>query len=71
MKSGRFALAILLAACTGNSFAPLPPAGVELNDVHSRLNATQVREVVQPAGVDELRAAVLRAARESLADQVS
>lgn len=33
-----------------------------VNDVHSRLNATRVAEVVRPRDADELRAAVLRAA---------
>ncbi len=33
-----------------------------VNDVHSRLNATHVAEVAQPRDVDELRAAIRRAA---------
>jgi FAD/FMN-containing dehydrogenase len=32
-----------------------------VNDIHSRLNATRVAEIVRPASVDELRAAILRA----------
>jgi FAD/FMN-containing dehydrogenase len=36
-----------------------------VNDVHSRLNATRVIEIVRPAGIDDVREAVLRAGREA------
>ena len=34
-----------------------------VNDVHSRLNATSVSEIVRPVRIDEVREAVLRARR--------
>ncbi|HSD74122.1 MAG TPA: FAD-binding oxidoreductase [Steroidobacteraceae bacterium] len=74
MKLGRLALALLLAACTAppvtaperTSLAP-----IELNDVHSRLNATVVRELVQPATLAELPPLIARAARDKLAISIS
>jgi FAD/FMN-containing dehydrogenase len=39
--------------------------GVEVNDVHSRLNSTRVIEIVRPNGIDAVRETVLRAGRES------
>lgn len=58
--------------------APQPSAapsavagGVTLNDLHSRLNATLVREVVQPETVEQLSAALLRAAREKLSVSIA
>jgi FAD/FMN-containing dehydrogenase len=41
-----------------------PPSPLLLNDVHSRLNATTVAEVLQPKTVDEVVAAVKRAKTE-------
>ncbi len=38
--------------------------GQTVNDVHSRLNPTTVSEIVRPTGIEDVRAAVLRAARE-------
>jgi FAD/FMN-containing dehydrogenase len=69
MKLARICLALVLAACT--SVPAPPPAPVELNDVHARLNATVVRELTQPATLAELRALVDRAARENLSISVS
>jgi FAD/FMN-containing dehydrogenase len=39
----------------------LGPAGVVVNDIHSQLNETSVREVVPVGSLDAVRAAVLRA----------
>jgi FAD/FMN-containing dehydrogenase len=39
--------------------------GVVLNDVHSRLNPTRVARVVRVTGLEELRSAVIEAARRS------
>ena len=44
---------------------------LELNDAQSGLNPTRVREVITPANVDDVAAAVRRAAREGLAVSVS
>ncbi len=41
--------------------------GQTVNDIHSRLNSTCVQEIIRPAGIDDVRTAVLRAGRE-LAD---
>jgi FAD/FMN-containing dehydrogenase len=41
--------------------------GVEVNDIHSQLNATRVRQIVQPATVDDVAAVVRRAASEGSA----
>lgn len=69
MRLARIFLAVFLAACTS---VPAPaPTPVELNDVHSRLNATVVRELAQPTTLAELRALVGRAARENLFISVS
>ena len=38
--------------------------GQTVNDVHSRLNSTTVSEIVRPSGIEEVRAAVLRGARD-------
>ncbi len=38
-----------------------PDAALLLNDVHSRLNATRVAEIVRPASVEEVVSAVRRA----------
>ncbi len=35
-----------------------------VNDVHSRLNATRVREIVRPTGIDDVRDVILRVKRE-------
>jgi len=41
--------------------------GTWLNDIHSQLNRTHVRELVRPANVDELQAVVQRVARDGRA----
>lgn len=41
--------------------------GEVVNDVHSRLNATRVAEIIRPRDADELRAAVRRAADRGVA----
>ncbi len=38
------------------------PTGIDVNDVHSRLNATQVADIVTPAGVADVQAALSDAA---------
>ncbi|RYZ96838.1 MAG: FAD-binding protein, partial [Proteobacteria bacterium] len=38
----------------------------QLNDIHSQLNASEVREVVRPVSVKELRKVILKAQRERL-----
>lgn len=40
------------------------PAGVNVNDVHSRLNPTRVAEIVAPANVADVQAALVGAASE-------
>ena len=45
--------------------------GVVLNDAQSALNATTVREVVRPASVDDVVAAIRRAAADGVAVSVS
>jgi FAD/FMN-containing dehydrogenase len=56
--------AALLPACRPTRAGPTQTpagAGVVVNDVHSRLNATTVREVVRPVSVSDLEAAIGRA----------
>ena len=40
------------------------PAGITVNDIHSQLNSTIVRELLTPASIDECRS-IIRAARQS------
>ncbi len=47
------------------------PAGVELNDVQSRLNATRVNRVIRPTSLDDIQAALKTAAREDRAISVA
>ncbi|HVJ81376.1 MAG TPA: FAD-dependent oxidoreductase, partial [Planctomycetia bacterium] len=55
------------AACAGAAgLLPLQvaaPAGVEVNDMQSQLNATVVRKVVKPTSIGELQAAIRAAER--------
>lgn len=44
---------------------------IAVNDVHSRLNATAVREIVTPATVDEVSAAIARARANDVAVSVA
>lgn len=44
--------------------SPPTPTGIRVNDIHSQLNATMVREVLTPVSVDECRH-VLRVARQA------
>jgi FAD/FMN-containing dehydrogenase len=69
MRLAGICVALLLAAC--HSVPAPPPAPVELNDVHSRLNATVVRELAQPTTLAELRALIERAGREDLFISIS
>jgi FAD/FMN-containing dehydrogenase len=73
MMVRRLTLAALLAACTSGPITAghSPNSPVELNDVHSRLNATVVRELAQPVTLDELRQLIQRAASERLAVSIS
>jgi hypothetical protein len=43
------------------------PAGVEVNDVQSQLNATRVHRIIQPTSVDAIQAALHEAQREGRA----
>ena len=60
---------IELAAKLGAGAALLPacrpryasPAGVVVNDIHSRLNATSVHDIVRPESVEAIQAAIARA----------
>ncbi len=54
--------AALWAVGSGCARPGARPAGVLVNDVHSQLNATRVREVIRPGSLDALSAAVRRAA---------
>ncbi len=47
------------------------PAGVEVNDVQSQLNATRVHRVVQPTSLDAIQAALRDAQREGRAVSVA
>ncbi|MGH7822720.1 MAG: FAD-binding oxidoreductase, partial [Candidatus Binatia bacterium] len=55
----------------GVTFAPAPPEGVLLNDVHSRLNETRVSRVVEVSSLDGLHGAVTRARDEGLAISIA
>jgi FAD/FMN-containing dehydrogenase len=72
VKANRFLFALLLAACTAPPVtAPGRATPTELNDVHSRLNATVVRELTQPTTLEQLRGIVQRAARDQLTISIS
>src|SRR6266571_2319695 len=58
-----------LSSCTARRAAA--PSGVELNDIQSRLNATRVKRVVQPASIDDLQRAVREARRQGQAISVA
>lgn len=61
----------LVPACTGSHAAATPVSAVALNDVHSRLNATPVREIAQPSTVAELSLTIQRAERHGLPISIS
>ncbi|MGH9868470.1 MAG: FAD-binding oxidoreductase [Candidatus Polarisedimenticolia bacterium] len=63
--------AVLLAGAVLVGCAPAASPSVTLNDVHSRLNATQVAEYHEPASRDEIVALVKRAGRSRLAVSIS
>ncbi len=65
--------ALVHAGCanTSNVSEAEPETGSELNDIHSRLNGTRVREIAQPASSEEVMALVKRARRESLPISIS
>ena len=54
-----------------DSSIPDTPPGLIVNDVHSQLNATRVHAVVKPESVQEVRAAVARAAQEGTSMSVA
>ena len=60
----------LAAVGTGCATPARSPGGVVLNDVHSRLNATQVARVVRPTRVDDLVSLVHRARHDGAAISV-
>lgn len=71
-KLRRLSLLILIAILTGCAGEhPASSESVLLNDVHSRLNPTQVAEVFLPQSADEVIQIVLRAKREGKAVSIS
>jgi len=60
-----------LIACLVFSISQLVFASVSVNDLHSKLNATDVREVLKPLSVEEVQAAVRRAKKEGIAVSIS
>lgn len=67
-------VAAAMVACRPDSDPATPPgpaSSVTLNDVHSRLNETSVREVATPTTTEELAEVVKRAAREGLSISIS
>jgi len=73
MKTARHAiLGVTLLIATAAGTAPvLAEAPVTLNDVHSRLNATEVAEYHEPATRSDIIALVKRAREENLAISIS
>jgi FAD/FMN-containing dehydrogenase len=66
------ALLSLAAAALAGCEPPRPePAGFVVNDVHSRLNETRVRSIVQPGSTAEVQAVVRRAREEGLAISIA
>jgi FAD/FMN-containing dehydrogenase len=64
--------AALLPGCSSlTRGAADPSAGVVLNDVHSQLNATRVREVVRAASTDAVQNAVRNARNRGLAVSIA
>ncbi len=63
------AVIFIYAACT--SFQSPVGASVVLDDLHSRLNQTQVAEVVTPITVDEVQDLVRRAGKAGMAVSIS
>ncbi len=61
--TARMGMALALPSC---AVAPraTEPAGVEVNDVQSQLNATRVNRIVQPRTIDAIQAALRDAQRE-------
>jgi len=57
--------------CASVSGKPPAEADVVLNDIHSMLNSTRVRSVVQPATTSAVAEAVARARRQKLAVSIS
>ena len=67
-------LGLALTACSATESGATDPqagAAIELNDVHSRLNATVVRQLAQPTTTAELSQLLARARREGLAVSIS
>ena len=70
LKVSTAAAALPVAGCIARPIAVHSPyasaipdtsASLLVNDVHSQLNATEVREIVKPRTVEEVQAAVARA----------
>jgi len=64
---------LIQAGCTStkNVSSEEPSVGAELNDIHSHLNSTHVREIAQPTTSEEVIALVNRANREKLPISIS
>ncbi len=71
LKAAALAALAPAAACARRAEEEREAAGTLVNDVHSRLNATRVAEVVPVASLAELRALVKRAAAERQAISVA
>jgi FAD/FMN-containing dehydrogenase len=70
LRASTAAAALPLAGCVARPLAvrspyasaiPATPASLVVNDIHSQLNATEVKEIVKPRSADEACEAVVRA----------
>ena len=80
LQASTAAAALPLAGCVAVPLAvrspyasAIPDSGSSLivNDVHSQLNATEVKEIIQPRSLDEVRGAVVRARSSGLSIAVA
>ncbi|NIO08209.1 MAG: FAD-binding protein, partial [Deltaproteobacteria bacterium] len=55
----------------GCHWKPKPDAGTTVNDLHSKLNRTQVHRVVTPDSIDSIRTAVQSARQEGRAVSIA
>jgi FAD/FMN-containing dehydrogenase len=75
LRASTAAAALPLAGCVARPLSvrsphasAIPDTGASLvvNDIHSQLNATEVKEIVRPGSVDDVRVAVTRARSSGL-----